>query len=667
MKRLPLLLLVVLAFAAPRAIGAAAADIPKQVTDARLDKMISYKADAKKLPEVLADITKQTGVRLGVASGTRFWSVRQRKVTLCIEGMSLREFMAQLEKLLDYHFSRSGKPGAYTYALWQDLSGRSREQNDLNAQRDLRETHRRRALDETLRDTELALMMTPDQANAIKDKNPWLAYLAGTDRGRAYSQLLQSIPRDRFDTLFQEGSSGIGLKMNELSPSGQEALQKIGSLVDYAGLGKDLYGGKLSGGGVVTGLSISNENWNDVDPTPGAPFWLGVSARPENAPDGPAENYGVDTFLIARTDVPMSDLKTMPGNMNGDEMTARTSLSDKLRKAEPNPAKRDPDLDRIVKYGSLKPAKDQTGVSFQLQQLAELFGYNVMYEYYPASNNGMSTYSGDRRLSDALDQLVSDSSVDWTKTGKTIRFRHTNWAERRSWEIPMAWVTAWQSVIEKHQQLDFDTLVDIVSNMTDEQIQHNFTYGNPPSSSIDDPLVAQLFAEAGAGRVPQLRDFLEMYGRLSPSKKAMIWSNDGLPFDEIADDPLFHGQTPTIGNTPAYDWTLRLSRGVVGDGTITVGDKTVSTYSGDNGMEYSHRPFALMPYRGGGSRSWRSMDSSNSSHSHWRAASRIRLRRTRNATMARTAMIGQTNASAICSRRAIPKRSLRLSLQSSMN
>lgn len=578
LKRLPLVLLLLLAFAVP-VLGAVAKEIPKEAPDTRLDQKITYKAEAKKLPEVLSEITKQTGVRFGVAAGARFWSVRQRKVTLYLKDMPLREFMAQLEKLLDYHFSRSGKPGEYTYALWQDLNGRSKEQNDLKAQQEARELHRRRALDETLRDTELALMMTPDQAKAIKDKNPWLAYLAGTDRGRAFSQLIQSIPRDKFDTLLQ--GDMIHLSLNDLSPSGQEALKKIGSLVDYPNLGKDfggnLYEGKLSGGGVVTGISIegSGVGEDDSELTPAAPFWLDVSARPAAAPDS-QDNFGIDSFAIARSDVPNSDPKSFPSLMNSGEMAARSDLSNKLRKSESDRAKPDPELDRVVRYGSLKPGKDQSGLSFLLQELAELFGFNVMYEYYPEPGDGMSTDLGDRRLGDVLDELSSWSLLGWTKTGKVIRFRHVNWAERRSWEIPMEWVTAWESVIEKKQQLDFDTLVDIVSKMTDKQIEHNFTYGRPPSSSIDDPLVAELFKEAGVGQASWSRTLIELYSRLSPSQKAKAWSKDGISFDEIADDPLFQGEAARMADVPAYDRAIRLYKGKPSGQTISVGDKTVN-------------------------------------------------------------------------------------------
>lgn len=571
--KLPLLLIVALSLASS-VLGAVAPELPKETADPRLDQKITYETDAKKLPEVLAEIGQKTGVRLGVAAGARFWSVRQRKVTLYLKDMPLREFMAQLEKLLDYHFSRSGKPGAYTYALWQDLNGRSKEKIDLEAKKELREKHRRRAIDETLRDTELAVMMTPDQAKAIKDKNPWLAYLAGTDRGRAYSQLLQSIPREKFDGLLQDNGFGFDLKLEDLSPSGQEALKKIGSLIDYAKINKLLDRGNVGDSGTLTKIYIHNPVWgeDDYETTPAAPFWLSICGR---SGDKDENTCDLDTFLVTRTDVPMDDLRVTPLMLNEDEMAARSALSEKLRQPERDQAKRDVDLDKTAEYGSLKPAKGQTAISFHLQELAEFFGCNVMYECYPVGGSGMSTYDGQTTLGQALHELTIEDHVDWTKTGSTIRVRHSNWAERRSWEIPVDWVTAWQSVIEKKQQLDFDTLVDIVTKMTDTQLKHNFTYGNPPSSSIDDPLVAELFAEAGAGRASTFRNLTELYARLTPSQKNKMWSKEGLPFNEIADDPLFKGEAPTLGRAPAYDCTFRIFEGIAKPPAITVGDKSV--------------------------------------------------------------------------------------------
>ena len=61
-------------------------------------------------------------------------------------------------------------------------------------------------------------MMTPKDAEAVKDKNPYLAYLAGDPRGRAFSQLLQSIPRDQFDVLFAENRADLSLKIDQLPP-----------------------------------------------------------------------------------------------------------------------------------------------------------------------------------------------------------------------------------------------------------------------------------------------------------------------------------------------------------------------------------------------------------------------------------------------------------------
>jgi hypothetical protein len=81
--------------------------------DTRLDQKLTYKCEAKRLDVVLPEISKLTGVRMCVDPGKRFWSVRQRRVTLFLQDMSLRGFMDQLEALLDYHFSRQGETGKW--------------------------------------------------------------------------------------------------------------------------------------------------------------------------------------------------------------------------------------------------------------------------------------------------------------------------------------------------------------------------------------------------------------------------------------------------------------------------------------------------------------------------------------------------------------------------
>lgn len=548
--------------------GSAVVQKDEDAPDLRLDQKITYKAESKKLPEVLAEISAKTGVFLKTSSEKRFWSVRQRKVTLYLKDMPLREFMDQLETLLDYHFSRSGKPGQYYYILWQNLNGKDKEQEILKAQKELKEQHRKRAIEETLRDTELALMMTPEQAKAIQGKNPWLAYLAGTPRGRAYAELLQSIPREEFDKLLKDEHYGFHSNLSELSSQGQEALRKIDSLINYQKLDDEIWKGRLGGKGTVTSISIRDPNTdsNDNNPTPAASFWLDVCAAPSVSTGATTETFGVDTFLIARSDVPMSETRTSPGCTSHEELRARSKLSALLRakkQGDKEEVKPDSDLKLKANYKDAKQAKDQKRVNFELEQLYKLFGLNVLYEYYPIYSSGIVSYGAtERELSNVLRDINREFSLKSTKTGKTIRFRHLNWTQQRSWEIPLEWVNKWQKSIEQKQELDLDNLADITSKMTKEQIEHNFSrYNNPPSSSIDDSLVVELFNTAGINNIESSRKFIELYSRLTASQKNRMWSAKGIPFDEIANDPILQGASPSMGKTPLYDMTLSLSKG----------------------------------------------------------------------------------------------------------
>jgi hypothetical protein len=80
------------------------------------------------------------------------------------------------------------------------------------------------------------------------------------------------------------------------------------------------------------------------------------------------------------------------------------------------------------------------------------------------------------------------------------------------------------------------------------------------TSSIGDPAVAEVFYAAGVQRMKNMRPFVELYGRLTPDQKKKIWSEHGLSYDEIADDPMFHGEGPTMGKAPIYNLSISLSK-----------------------------------------------------------------------------------------------------------
>lgn len=520
--------------------------------DSRLDQKITYKAEVKRLPEVLAELSSQTGVQMTVSSGSRFWHVRQRRVTLFIKDMPLRQLMDQLERLLDYHFSRMGEPGAYSYVLWQDLNGRKSEQGTLTSREEQKRLHQMRAITDTLKDAEMALMIKPEDAEKYRKKNPWLAYLAGNPRGRAYAELMLSIPREALDKLVAEDQARVMFNLEDLSPHGQEALRKIGSLIDFKKISEEVYSGGLGDDASVDGFWISRNN-DETTQDLAVPYWLQVGV----------ERHTVDAFSITYSDAPMDKVTSYPAGWNQEEQRAREVLYIEQEREKQKDEKPDPVLEQTAKYEEKKPVIGQSSTSFTLEQLAELFDFDVMYECYPIRSTGYSTYIGERSLKATLQDIVQyTGDLDWTIDNTVIRFRHSDWALRRSWEIPEEWINAWTAVIERDHWLDLDTLVEIATKVSEDQFKHNFqSNGWIPSSTIEDPLVVDLFRAAGVGKARYAREMLSMYGRLSTLQREKIWSPEGLSFDEIADEPMFRGGTQTINGTPLYDITLNLSKG----------------------------------------------------------------------------------------------------------
>ena len=528
-----------------------AADEPKDSEpDARLDQRITYQAEAKKLPEVLADISAQTGVVFKASSSARYWAVRQRKVTLILKDMPLHEFMRELELLLDYHFTKTGKPGEYVYVLWQDMVGRKKEQAALQAWQEKRTRHLKRSIDDTLSDTAKALLMTPEEIEKAKKSDPWLAYLASDPRGKAYSQIIQSIPPEAFDTLLKE-EYVPSINIADLPPKAAAAVNQAASLLDKKTV-SEMYKGHLPSF-VVSSIGLGRTSgWGDDASMPACPFCLYLFAKATDALEG--DQYGIDSFLIGPSDADPNTMRYRVFPINEQEYAARSGSSELHKPASSEKARVEPDLEKSVTFDFKKDPERPKDLQWKLEQLA---GLNIMLEWFPVDDSGYGTWSGERTLEETLNEIASED-LDWTKQGKTVRFRWKSWAQRRSWEIPYDWVLAWLKLIETNHELGFDTLVEIASKMTDAQIAHNFVPNcSFRSGSIEDPIIARLFEAAGARGMKYTRKILDLYNRLTKPQKDLLWSDAGLPLEVIADDPLIQdAEIPLF----MYDMRFKLTR-----------------------------------------------------------------------------------------------------------
>ena len=542
---------------------------PSEAPDPQLDRKVTLTMKKTRLPDILAEVKRQTGVNIAVDTSKRFWAVRQSKMTLFVKDMPLKEFIAQCERLLDYHVSRFGKPGKYNYVVWQDMKGRLIEQGIIDSDRAKLAEKKRRAVYDTLSACAQALTMTDEDIKSAKQTDPWLANLASDPQMRQYATLISTIPQEQFDGLVRDDS--LFIPRDTLTNEGKTIIDSI--LSNDKGWPKGTFDNPSS-----FNLSVS------IDATPQGSYELHIAAYPKE----PGKyGMGVGGFEMVSSDSesrlrPQAEAKLVADGMT--EGTAYRNVSQAIIEGEHNGqsaedvlnvllgkriAKRpsadlaDPKLNKTIELKAKHGDDEQDNLTPVLEALASTTGLNIMYEYF---NKELSPSAvGDKgRLRDLLNDLCHNDGLQWTKDGKTIRFRCANWASMRSWIIRDDLISKWRACIEKNDGLVFDDLADVCSKLTDGQIEHNFDMNHPELSLLDNPKLSRLFSLSGTNMGELMRSELEFCASLSPDQKKMLWSKGGLPLELVPVEnwPKLNGAvTLWEQNVPIYDATFTASLG----------------------------------------------------------------------------------------------------------
>lgn len=547
---------------------------PPEAPDLRLEKKITLKMEKQRLPDVLAEVRKQTGVDIRVDKQKRFWAVRQRKVTLFVKDMPLKDFTAQLKLLLGYHITRLGKPGDYGYTVWQDINGRKTEQDIINAQYDRNQERKRRAVYETVSDCARALTMTPEEIERAKQTEPWVAELASDPNRRQYASLVCAIPPEQFDRLLRDDS--LYIEPDMLTADAKAVVDKIVSA------------DKSWPKGTFDNLDKFNISVS-VAATGHGSYSLCIGAYPKE----PGQfGRAVGGFEIASSDSEpklrmLALAKLTSGGMTKDaagqkisqaivdgehrDQTPEAVLTELLGKRQakrPANDEADSELQKLIDLSLKKEPGQNEYLSKTFEKLASESGLNVMYEYFNKEELPRLWAGQKQEIRVALKSICHDNGLQWTKDGNTLRLRCKDWPWRRSWEIQDELVNKWRASIEKNNGLPFDDIADMSAKLTDEQIDHNFDANRAELSMLDNPKLAKLFALAGAIYAKHMRSMLAFYGSLDSDQKKKLWSKGGLPVEDVPAEnwPKLNGAVTLWDNDiPVYDAVFLASMGTETD------------------------------------------------------------------------------------------------------
>jgi hypothetical protein len=513
--------------------------------DTRLEKRITLEFAKTPLNEALADVTRQTGVKLVALE-----RAADEPVALYVRDQPAAEVLRQVAELLGYWWSRRGTAAEPRYEIYQDLRSKNEEAAILSgARRAVVETlqkelgrHRRFA---NLPQAEL------DKRAAAGDAD--LAKMMGGGGGGFGAPGQQSEAMHEWQAA-RNVATPLGRIMlgvvERLTPAQWQTLLN-GDPITYSTEPK---------AGELRLAAETATSLRGVKPTSSVPFGVGDSLGPEikeamrvmqeksQEEWSRATGYRIDVQLtLSMGSQPVGLLRVAPQPVGGTPgMSALTGFNlFAMPELNPTAPKETPEARKarlaadpfLAKKGQLPPA-EPGGTSFMpflqrtgstLKRIAAGYHVNLVADAYTSGSVGFGGAppspppAGQAAAPDAGDPLYEmldrffGMQRDWTRDGEFIRLRSRTWAFDRNVEIPSRLIRRWAEAWKERNGWDLDQLASIVDQLRQEQIM---TF----------ELAAQEYEIPSGGQLFMLllsADALRLYAHLAPPQRQALV--DGKP------------------------------------------------------------------------------------------------------------------------------------------
>lgn len=526
------------------------------IPDERLKRKITYSASAAKLEDVAAELMKKSGVPISVGSGPRDWKDRERRIHVHFQEVPLGLALQGISKTLGYELRRAGDEGKWSYRIYQSPRNRDYEAAMLSAQKEERERQVVSMRESVLSDAEEALNMTPEEAAKLKEKDPWKAYLGGTESGRAYAEMLRGLSPEARELMLR--GRRVTLNAGELPPELKRAMWQMvnNSFFQHMGQEQGQLGEALKNASPARIAFMPLDQEMLMGPLPAssmgmAGFVVVLGDYNGSSPDAQRlmdqfENSGMGQG-VPMAGMPLAGSGSMAGNMfarmmdrleSGEKMnTVMQDMQQQMQnpgaladqpgnEITPSPTPTDPALLVEVEPIQLKyDVMSQESQSAELiRELGKRTKLSYVVEYHPESTPlAMAMPSKKMPLYKLLDSLQR-AGLQWTYENGAVRIQPKDWAVQRSYDVPDSLMAGYKQILETKGWLDLDSLSSLAASLTDGQLQHRVL--RDPAFS---PYMMSLMP------MNNNRDLLRFYGELAPPQRARLQAEGGLPFDQLSE------------------------------------------------------------------------------------------------------------------------------------
>jgi hypothetical protein len=521
-------------------------------TDPSPEPKVTYSAGIVTLQKLADDLTRQTGVTVRAGSGPFDWPVRERKVIVAFRDLPLGVALSETARTLYYQLRKTEADGKPAYRIWQSPSERKYEADRLAEQTEaqMRATMRKRLA--AFQDAETALAMSPADALKQRETNPWMAFLGGTESGRAYATILRNLPPDVREAILR--GRPATLEIADLPPAVRSGLGGIlperarQAIAAQSGPEGEIYKTIVPARIVFQPASEAAGMGREAAiGATGMAVVLGEAREPSPDFDARAAR---SPFAGLGSGAPMASLPLVGGgtpmgklagrfllrlNEGDDFQSAMQEIDAGMRNPPPleNPASivpsskpEDPRLLAEIEPANVKPDRDShdRGAADLIRQLSAKTPLSYVLEFYPSESMGDIAWP-DRKtpLYQGLDSLQL-SGYAWEFGEGVVRIRPNDWAVQRSCDVPESFLADYRSRLKERGGFDLDALAAIAFGLTDGQIDRRFLLDRDLQPARE----GLVSLESGH------RALLRFYGGLDSDRRAALKTPEGLSFSRLS-------------------------------------------------------------------------------------------------------------------------------------
>ncbi len=517
------------------------------------------------LEELVRKASGSSGVRMTVDSRESAWAIRELRVAAFAYGIPVSHFQAQIAKLLDLKWTKSGDDSAPLYTLRQDAAALARQQQALKTLKEKPLADVRSDYAGLREKVSRAARMSPDELQKAYQDDPWLQLAVADEFGKAYvgivelaSGLAASVSPYNMD------GTVVGMPISELPLKQQHIVHdfhaQMRAFAERVAPGHAPEQSDVDWSKATLNFTTRGVDGPDIEGAFAGMFEVQApgmhdSEFPVFSTTGEVGktfarailrvNAGEDPQIIEQEMQQFFEdyqQRAKLGQLSGEgDIPAAGSAS---------PGERPAVLDREIDFSAGEEGQPREMLD-NIARQAPLF---VFSEVWPFGDGGMPPLVGKTKLATALGAFSRGLKLGSELDGSVLRLKSKDWASLRAGMVPVKDIDAWRKRARERNGLPLDDLAYIAKHYTLEQIEGGF---------------AGVHELQGIGmlRDPRIRAALLFYGEL-PASTLRAAEGGGIPVlslgraaqDRLADMLSMYGRDPRVFLAPGSGLTIEARR-----------------------------------------------------------------------------------------------------------